>query len=623
MAGADWSCIRPQTARSGGAGIRMDETSKHIRRQFVDSLIEVVDLGVSSLGRQPVAELLWELLVDVDAGSYRLRATYCETGGISLEYRTALGLERDLEKLLEVQGLMIELESRPPVMEALDIEIGGEDVDDTVCLGGRVVHESHDGVALDLVVDEEEHGPQLRELVETMRESGDSSPDLDALSSTFIPGSNDADDISVVEESSVVDDDESDDSIVDRLVDLPDAPRCRWSSIAGRLDAILLEVASVDGYGVLEFEIEDGRTQFLVHAGMLVDVRHKEDDRTGDDLVERMRVRGDIDGDELERARVLAAIHDITVQDALVDLGFISLRELIDVLRSELYDDLDRLDRSADELDELVLYELEQRPSIRLRRSSVGLVEYVVRRKLARVSELSSQALEEKKSAFSEGLIHRQTSPRVEVDELGLGERHRRFLEEILDEPRSLFDLQRVSNLRTRETIEVLIVLNELGFVGRRDHDKHAPMRQEIERAHRDLATQNHFELLGVHWAADDREVVEGYNRAREKFEEVSEALEEELADELEAVRQKYRQAYHVLSDAERRRAYRREEIDAYRIRNTLKVYRDQAESLQMREDKSDLIDTLRRIVELDRDAETARRQLEALCHARSKQQTS
>lgn len=608
----------------------MDDRKKFIRNQFRESVTQLVDQGLEVLSREDLVELLEETLTDLDPNKYRYTCRFSNEGGdptVWLEYRTAMALDRDMETLVDVCGLMVELDSTPPLMEDLDIAVTGEGIDQKVRLGGRAVHADGEEVAIELFPPDDDQRRQLGELVETLSEAptevqeandpGSTFTSVDEFSSSVV----DEEDSVVDEEDSAVDektpasDDTQDDKlpIVDQLIDHGDDIDRRWNLARTDIEEMLLEVATVDDYAVLALESGGETVQYVIHFGQLVDVRRESTQQTEQALAELLQSTGRIDAEDLERANVLASIHDIPVQDALVDMGCITLEDLLRAIRGQLIEEFHQLWEM--DTDDARLFRLDDRPPLRLRRSSVDLVTQVSTRIKRQIDRLSGDEIEERKKSFSGGRVQRPESIPFDVDRLGFDEDQRRFFDVVLDEPRSLFDLGRISNLRSKEMIRVLLWLDELGILARRERSTKTPEHQEIVSLYNRLDSSNHFEVLGVHWAAYGDEIDEAYQRLQRTL-DVSQNVEEALSDELTEIRQTVSEAYGVLSNTNRRRTYRKKVIDDFSRKNGLDIYRSQIDSLMMRDDKTELIDSLSRIVELDPGDKKARQQLEALRHA-------
>lgn len=587
-----------------------------MRQKFLDSLMDLVDDGIEALGEEAVAELLWDSLVELDPATYRFDCEFSDEDGsprLTLSYRTPLALRRDLEKFTEVCGLMVEVEPAPPLMESLEIVATGAGVDERVGLSGRAVHQANREIAVELYP-EDDTGDQLEALADRMRQVRDrSEQDIGPLASSLT-----TEDVETVDPPDEEDADfESGRPAVDQLVDHPEDIERRWRLEEADIEQIVRELADLDGYGFLEIADGDQTIQYVLHYGKLIDVRRDPPVDTEQRLIDELVDGGWVDDEEVERAGVLASIHDIPVQDALVDMDCLGLEDLLDGIRRRLREDLDELwSRTTGEAR---LFLLDRRPPLRLRRSSIDLVEHLVARIRRRVARWPDDRLQAFRRDVEGSRVRRPDAPPFDVERLGLNNRERRFVRQILDEPRSMFELDRISNLNGDETLRLLMVLDQLEMLERCEQSRRRPEHDKIEELHATLDRTDHFEVLGVHWSAHGEEIEEAYRELRELL-DVPDDVHRQFEDEIEELREAASKARAVLSDPESRRRYRDEQVDRSARQSALNVYKDKAEAQQMRDDKSDLMDSLRRIVELEPDNREARRKLKALEHARQQE---
>lgn len=514
---------------------------------------------------------------------------------LTFTYCDAQSLKRDLNNLVDVRALMVELEQVPPLMQSIAIDIELDDGSRSVRLGGRAVHESHDGVAIELFASEDEKKRQLRRLVDGDEDRTSERGDTDRTEKS-IPESSDAI------------------AVVDRLVERPDEPATRWSLDDGDdiVDELLFEAAGIDGYGFLEFQCSDAVRHYVIHYGKLIDVRSDPVEDSEQLLIDKLKSSGHVTDDDVERAAVLATLHDIPRQDALVDMGCITLEELLDVIRDRLVDEFYRIwDLDADTAR---LYLLQHRPPLRLRRSSIDLAEQLARRIQVQMGRFSPTQLQQRAERFSGHRLSLVSDPSVTLTRFGFDAQRRRFLDVILDEPKTLSEIQRISNLRDRETIRFLLVIDELDLLEKTARDTRLFEHSEIEGLYERLDGADHFEVLGIHWSAYGDEVDNAYRDLRDTL-DVPEAVEEKLGEKLHRLREAVSKAHAVLSDRLERRAYRDKLVDDFSQRSVLEVYEKKVDSHRMRGEGEKLVDCLHRILELNPGHEKARKLMEKLDH--------
>ncbi len=593
----------------------MDQRDEYLREQFLTSLRQLVDQGSQMLGESGVLGVLEEMVgelggtvvpggaqaeVDADADvAVERRCYFGEKRGepvLTMSYPSPQALEADLETLTQVRGLMVELSRTPPLMESVSIDVKVEGSSKSVELKGRAVHASNEGVALELFPQQEDKRKELEVLVV---ESGGES---DSFSEATV--------VAPKTDSPIAQDDGERIPGIDRLVERPDELAHRWSLRGENMEAMLLEAATIEGYGFLEFECSDAVRQYVLHYGKLIDVRSepREDQETR--LIEQLKSTGYIGDEDLERAKVLAAIHGIPQQDALVDMGCITLEDLLSAIKGCLVDDLQRIWEL--DAEEGRLYLLQHRPHLPLRRSSVELAEQVVRRIQIKLGRLSRGELQAQMERFSGARIARIRSPIVEWARFGFDADSLRFLEVVLDKGRSLSEVERISNLRREDTRRMLLVLDELDLLTRTDRKSRLPEHYEIEGLFQRIQNADHFEVLGVHWSAYGEEIERAYSQMCSTL-EVPRKVESDLADELAELRRAAEEAYQLLCDTRRRREYRNQRFDRFARTSVLEVYEKKADSLRMRGEGEDLVDCLQRILELHPSHRRARAELKLL----------
>lgn len=644
----------------------MNITEQHIRRQLVTSLSKLLETGVEQLGEAEVAGILRDLAIELDGqGGGRVCRFSDEGSGptLTLYYEAATALEKELDILTEVCGLMVDPDSSPPLMESLDVVIMGEGSNVSVTLAGRAVHQSDAGVALELTAPDDGQKKELAMLVEKMKtrpkkspkkedhsppvaseeadkpQSADSTPAVEANSQNKAPSAaqpaveaNPNPDPSPQSPSpgpsSSTLEGVSEPTMREPprtmewhpgnmrikrqgLIERGEQAARKWNPADVGLGTILLESMSIDGYAVLEFNAEHNVKQLVLHFGNLVGLRM--DPPAGSrPLLEYLRSSGLVESQEIRRAQQLATKSGGSLEDALIDLQAIDHAALVEAAECTLIDQLH--DLWGFRGDQVCLYPLEHRPYLEIR-CSISLTKEVVRHLQRRIGALSREELQEKEEYFSGKKIALSPDLDVAFEEMGLKAKELRFTEILGEKPRTLFELERVANLHQSEMMGMLLLLDELDCFIFHQPRQRSPERRRLQ-ALRDQVdrSDNHFDLFGLHWSAYDEEVETKYRELSARF-DVSPEIEEEMNDEIEALRARLDAAYAVLSNSRSRQAHRKQHIDEYSRRNAAQMYENKVESLQMRSDKSDLLDALKRYLELKPDDKQAQKMAAALEH--------
>lgn len=582
----------------------MDAMDEHLRRQLTETLGGIAEQGIQAVGLDTTVEIFGGFLEELRARAEEKECLFSSESGqdvLVFQYPSASCLARDMDALLEMRGLMIAVDPPPPLMEEITIRIERHGIDESVDLSGRAVHHSPDGAAIELFSASSDQRKALEALVEVSAQHDDTNTTATTVG-----------DERSENRTAAPSPPKPDDGLypVNRLIDLPDSVERQWNLKHDDINTMLLELARLEGYAVLQIRCPQARRHYVIHYGKLIDVRTDPYEDSEEELIQKLVATGLATASDLERAEALARIHHITRQDALVDIGCITLEELLEAVRQCLIDKMRALWTIAP--DRADLYLLSHRPPLRLRRSSVSLAEQVALRTQQKLAGLSSQALEQRKERLTGSRLTCPTQLAIDIEELPFDKQERRFVEVILAEPRTFSDIQRVSHLRGDRLLRFLLLLDELGLLEHREHQQRLYEQSEIEGLVQQVRTKDHFEVLGIHWSAYDEEVENAYQGLLDKL-DVPEKTRQIMHDDLQTVRRKIDEAYAVLSQYRSRKAYRDSIIDDFAQRSALQVYEKKLDTQHMRRDTPRLIDSLSRIVELDRSNEQAKRQLEAL----------
>lgn len=595
----------------------MNSTKSHIRSQVEQSLQTIIDQSVDSLGREATVAAVEQVLAKLQSRQQARQCQFSTSDGrptLIIEYPGAASLRADRSALLEMRGLMVTVAPAPPLMEEIEIRIQRQDRPQSVVLRGRAVHHSPDGAAIEIFAAADQH-KAIDQLIAAPapEEPPPERSSSDPVAEPAAPGTPSSASPATAPASPPSSAPTPAQYPVNRLIALPDEPTRTWHPDADDLEAILLALTKVEGYAVLDVNHRAGRQHFVIHFGKLIDVRCDPFEDSEEELIAELSSSGLVEPSMLERAEALARIHGITRQDALIDIGCISLEQLLATIRQCLIQRIDNLWSLS--IEEAHLYELSHRPPLRLRRSSVDLGRQLTRRIEARLSQLSKATLQTRAQRFAgTQLVCRPPYP-LSLDALELDEQSQRFITVILNTPRALSDIRRVAHLRGAQLLRILLLLDELGFLTRETKNRRLPDQNLIEGLSQQVANDNHFEVLGIHWSAHQDEVERAYQELQEKL-AVDPQTRDAMSDELQRIQEKIDRAYKVLLPDRSRRAYRDKTVDDFAQRSALQVYEKKLDTQRMRQNSTKLVDSLSRIVELDPTNKKARKQLASLKRA-------
>lgn len=229
-----------------------------------------------------------------------------------------------------------------------------------------------------------------------------------------------------------------------------------------------------------------------------------------------------------------------------------------------------------------------------------------------RVDAMSQEALDER---LHDQLAHR---PRFVRDacltpaSLGLDDRERKFVDEVLHGDATTREALSRSPLRRRPSMALLIALDEVGLVDwEAVHVHNARVSRAmplIEKKQQELRSGDVYAALESHWSSDERLLFNAWTRVSSALDldtvlkhgtAEQQALAASVRDQLVAARDRLR-------TREARSTLRKKHSDAFERSAAVQLYEKQAEMALFKRDVEAAEDALRRVVELDPNDATA-----------------
>ena len=243
----------------------------------------------------------------------------------------------------------------------------------------------------------------------------------------------------------------------------------------------------------------------------------------------------------------------------------------------------------------------------------IGILTHYLRQ---RFESLSQGSLESLLTPYFD-IVLKPTS-RLEEAALpsGLQPKELRFLQVSMDGRRTLNSAIRVSPLTKLASLRATAMGLALGLIQSdepmvtptaqaRGHSSAAGehMRRELDARLQQLLTQNHFEVLGVHWSSHQRGFAAAYEQATIDL-KVSQPPYRDASPEIQALvrrcAQRVREAYEVLRDTDKRIAYRRQLFDQTEREYAAHMLIEKGEVELLRGDRTTAIEHLETALELD-----------------------
>ncbi|WP_168210511.1 J domain-containing protein [Persicimonas caeni] len=536
-------------------------------------------------------------------------------------YSTGVGLERDLDDYLEVGGVCLEVdETLPPLADVL-LVIGGIHLQQTVTLRGRAVRETPAGVAFQVNAPEPPIADSLREMPEKMRqasaEAGQQALATAAQAAQAAQATQSAPRASTptIEQASGTQREPICAVDPDGPMVLDGEPTRIWDLAQQSVPDILLGLLDRTGLSVLEVEFGERRAQVVLDGANVVDVEIYPTAQK-ETLESLLLAAGKLDEADIDRAERYTAQHGVCMAEALVDLGILSYAEMGLALKTRARFLLGILWKKTEgrarlwEVDEL---------SRRFRAPKSPLAYHLFRRMRDGFKGADDAWLEERRDFFRAHLTSRAPEPLCDIAQLDLGKRETRFYELVLETPRPLSELTRISRLGDDNLIVLLECFRRLGMLTTEETNPWTRRRtkfvEQIARMKARLHAKNHFETLGVHWTAYDEEIEEAYRERMAGLadDKLPDELDEGTRETIDELRQKLTEAYELLSDTRRRATYRSEIAIGVDRKAALEMFLKQADTAKLRRDIDSAIDSYRRVLEIKPKHPLALKDLEVL----------
>lgn len=595
----------------------MDAVEKHLKKQIKASLADLIDQAVATLDEEVVAQLVSEELERLGVEITPAKEASDDPGSpapedvevavsweperqrIRIQYQGDGGPGRARKNLFEDRAMMVELSQTPPLMESLDVEIAVGSHGEGFVVQGRVVHAQGSQVALELFTGDGDVRQRLEQHLDAPPE--EAAPAAESASPTD----------SASQQTS------SGPPVVDCLVDRSDAGLIdQWAFDGEDRTEIFFEVARGQSYRVLEVDKGEERYHFLFHHQSLIGVRRDPCFDVDGRLQNKLRRRDDIADEDWERARVIAKLYDISVQDGLIDIGAITVEELIGTIEACLSDHLQKLWEMT-EGHSARLYELEGRPPLRLRRASIPVLEFMLHRLWAEAQTLDDGVLQALEARLKDQQFHYDPPPALKGQKSLFSGPKKRFVEVILAEDRSLSELSRITQFRRPQCLRLLWLLEQLNALALGHQDAELPEHSRIRGLYKGLGNKTAFEILDLHWSAYDEVVTRAYETMRQRL-EVPPAVRQDLGEELAELEEAVDEAYELLSDRRQRKQLRDRLTDRLQRQGAIELYERKFDGQEIRGSLDEVEDTARRILELRPTHEGAQKRLHWVKHKRS-----
>ncbi|MBA2664072.1 MAG: hypothetical protein H0U74_17410 [Bradymonadaceae bacterium] len=578
------------------------------RKVFVDALHDFIR-EYDDLDSREIIEALQEVSEDFDSVSSTVRPPVTclevkeQKWEAHLHYATRQSLSVELPALLDLRGVCLITEDKPPLMQWITLRIGCSDSKQTVELQARVVQHTEDGVALEIKRADQAVREKLHGLISSPVQPGQSSTTLHGKPVGAGAGPR-AELAAPSPQASTIN---------DKKIELNSEAIGRWRLEQMPLDRILLDLARRRGYGVLEIVDGERTSQLVCYNHYILEInRYPRQD--GDTLEGLLLESGNIDQEQFASSRALARQHNISVGDALVQLNAITASQLLLSLKARIKFLLERLWKPRGEASFHVL----SQPPGRYTAPPVSIPARVFAYALNRYEKLDRDQILVACERYNQRFVTTATPLPFPIESLEFDDKRQRFFNALQDDPRVLRDVLQISSLSHAQTLALVLSLDHLGLLrltgSPADERERAQRSADIDEVYNRLQSDDYFTMMGLHWSAYDQEIQRAFHALSQRFAQSSaEDLAEAVQRKVQRIRESITEAYEAIRNPARRAKYRESLVDSYSMENAINMFKKQAETAKMRRDIDSAVDACCRIVELDPDDGDARQDLKTL----------
>ncbi|MGM0556159.1 MAG: hypothetical protein ACQEVA_07255 [Myxococcota bacterium] len=598
----------------------MASESTEGRSTFSDALSSLIEHHSSELSSEELSEVLEEYSEVLASGSLAPDATLegsSEPFHLRLVYGSPVALERDLNNLLEIQGIVVEIDRDLPALSDLKIDVRIDGHDEAIALNGRPVSKTPAGTALQIAEVDADLGERLRTMPDRARDSAarraDKRRSAEPASGKAAASSDEPTPSRPRDQTSRARP-EGPPARRELSRDEPfEADQFRAMEVRSMRDAII-ETALRPGLWILDVQSDDRRIQVLITKGQLRDIRRFPRAKT-DRLEILLHKAGKLTEEEVETVRHHCDAHGGCAAEALLERAIMSVAEISVAESTRLRFLLERVWNVTPTAVRTAKLNRLPRRCLAQARHALEFAFHLLRDEALERDDLESRCREQ----LVDKTFRVSENPPFDLSLMSLSPKEKSTIDVLSRAPLRFDDAMRMSVLSKAETSALLVTLDDLGLL---DTDtvrtwtrKQTRTMERITMMHSKLDRSTHFDILGVHWSAFGEEIEEAYEQLIEQVS--AEALDDEMPPEVSekaaVVRMRLKEAHDVLSDSRRRTNYRGKVVDQFKLRTSLQMFEKQADTAKMRRDIEGAIDFYRRILELKPGHGDAKRDLEML----------
>lgn len=359
----------------------------------------------------------------------------------------------------------------------------------------------------------------------------------------------------------------------------------------------LLSLISHDFSGLIEIYLDDFTLEMTLRKGALIHM-DRTPQREQDRLESLLHRAGKLSSEQLDRLTSTMQSQGGESDEVMLELGLIDYSALRIALKTRhIY-----LSRAlfARHWKKTLVWRCDTSP-IRSIAPALSLAALCFQHLYKSSSTRESFDTERMRGQYEEASLRLTFSPE-QLATLELEDsRQLRFFSILSERAYTLSELLLVSPVPSSDALVLLHVIDQMGGLDIQSAPEIKRLgqgqRQRLELMLTNCKSEDHFEVLGLHWSAFDDEIERAYQDLVAQYDPSRFA---EFSEEVAQIQARLKLAYDALRKPTKRRFYRAQLIGEFKISTSRDIFFKQAEAAQLKRDVEGALEFYQRVVELD-----------------------
>jgi len=381
----------------------------------------------------------------------------------------------------------------------------------------------------------------------------------------------------------------------------------RKPDISGLLDDTslrdtLFELAVGNNTGLITINRGDGAVKYgLWYKGGVVGWRSEPLDE--EEVFGILLYRGGhITKEQLAESLDVMEANNCRQGDALIEMGLITLQQMVAILQKQCEFVLQRVMRS--DKGKWSYHSLPNLPE-RFINPPLKVASLLYKELRDHAKSLNREDVFKAIEPFLNSYVEVRDEVLPLLAEIGFSKSEEKFLSIITENSWRLREIFTVTNLPKSQTVCVLWAFNELGIL---DYKGQEATSRYIKRISdrlasklRGLARANHFDILEIHWICLPDEIVFAYEKIRDEFDATKyHDITPEMAKAFSKIHKRIELAWAGLNTESKRREYRAEVVEANTITMSAELLAKKGEMMIMKKDRREATMCFSKAAELE-----------------------